>query len=104
MEQTIQVLKKELTEQYGDAKEKFGELSKWAQSNPVLAGSTVLGTAAIGALLALALSGGKRKARGSRAQRLIDRFEKRRLGNELEDAEFDAEFTEFLAALLDDAE
>jgi len=98
------VLKNELTEQYGDAKEKFGELSKWAQSNPVLAGGTILGTAAIGALLTLALTGRKKKAHSNRGQRMADRFEKRRLGDEVEDAELDAEFTEFLAALLGDSE
>ena len=103
LERTVQLLKKELAEQYGDAKEKFGELSKWAQSNPVLAGGTVLGTAAVGALLALALTSGKKKARGGRGQRIVDRFEKRRLADEVEDAELEVEFAEFLESLLDDS-
>jgi hypothetical protein len=74
-----------------------------------LAGGTFLGTAALGGLLAMMFSGGRKKARGARRKKPVkESLEKRSLADHLadideDDVDFD-EFTEYLATLLDAAE
>jgi hypothetical protein len=74
-----------------------------------LAGGTLLGTAALGGLLAMIFSGGRKKARGGRRKKPVkESLEKRSLSDHLseideDDVDFD-EFTEYLATLLESAE
>ena len=94
-------------EQTNDANDQFTELGKWVQSNPVLASGTFLGTAALGGLLAMMFSGGRKKARGGRRKNPPSKesLEKRGLADHLDDLDEDDvdfdEFTEYLATLLE---
>jgi hypothetical protein len=66
----------------------------------------LIGTAAIGGLIAMILSGGKKKARGGRRKMPVkaEPLEKRSLADHLADIDEDDVDFEYLATLLDAAE